>query len=213
MIGRVTSPRTVTSGQQRAETFRWHPGITAAERRRLLGLPMGRTVWFTGLSGSGKSSVAVEVERALLERGRPALILDGDNLRHGLNRDLGLSPADRAENVRRVGEVAKLFADAGWVALVPVISPYAAGRDQVRACHREADVAFAEVYVDTPLAVCQQRDPKGLYAKALAGEITGMTGMDAPYEPPTRPELHLDGTRPPDELLAAVLTLIEEPTA
>jgi bifunctional enzyme CysN/CysC len=201
----VTSPR--------AETFRWHAGITSSERRELLGLPAGRTVWFTGLSGSGKSSVAVEVERALLERGRPALILDGDNLRHGLNRDLGLSPADRVENVRRVGEVAKLFAEAGWIALVPVISPYAAGRDQVRAVHEEADVPFAEVYVDTPLAVCQQRDPKGLYAKAIAGEITGMTGMDAPYEPPTRPELHLDGTRPPDELLAAVLTLIEEPTS
>jgi bifunctional enzyme CysN/CysC len=194
------------------DTFRWHPGITSEERRELLGLPVGRTVWFTGLSGSGKSSVAVEVERALLEGGRPALILDGDNLRHGLNRDLGLSPSDRAENVRRVGEVAKLFAEAGWVALVPVISQYAAGRDQVRAVHEQDLVPFAEVYVDTPLAVCQQRDPKGLYAKAIAGEITGMTGMDAPYEPPSRPELHLDGTRPPDELLAAVLTLIEEST-
>ena len=195
----------------RSETFRWHESITAEQRRELLGLPAGRTVWFTGLSGSGKSSVSVEVERALLERGRPALILDGDNLRHGLNSDLGLAPADRTENVRRVGEVARLFAEVGWVALVPVISPYAAGRDGVRARHDAGSIPFAEVYVDTPLEVCQQRDPKGLYAKAIRGELTGMTGMDAPYEPPPHPELHLDGTRPPDELLAAVLTLIDEP--
>ncbi len=195
----------------RSETFRWHAGITSEERRELLGLPQGRTVWFTGLSGSGKSSVAVEVERVLLERGHPALILDGDNLRHGLNSDLGLSPEDRAENVRRVGEVARLFAEVGWVALVPVISPYVDGRDAVRGRHEAGAIPFAEVYVDTPLEVCQQRDPKGLYAKAIAGEITGMTGMDAPYEAPLHPELHLDGTRPPDELLAAVLTLIDGP--
>lgn len=173
--------------------FQWHEGISAQRRRALLGLPEGQTIWFTGLSGSGKSSVAVAVEQVLLEQGRPALVLDGDNLRHGLNRDLGLSPEDRAENVRRVGEVAKLFASVGWVALVPVISPYAAGRDAVRASHQAGAIRFSEIYVDTPLEVCKERDPKGLYAKAEAGELTGMTGIDAPYEAPADPELRLDG--------------------
>ncbi len=189
-------------------SFRWHDGISPADRRALLGLGEGQTIWFTGLSGSGKSSVCVEVERALLEQGRPALVLDGDNLRHGLNKDLGLSPEDRAENVRRVGEVATLFAGVGWVALVPVISPYRDGRAAVRASHVGADVRFSEVYVDTPLAVCKSRDPKGLYAKADAGELTGMTGMDAPYEAPLHPELHLDGTAPLDSLVAQVLSLL-----
>ncbi len=167
-------------------------------------------MWLTGLSGSGKSSVAVEVERALLEAGRPAVILDGDNLRHGLNRDLGLSAEDRAENVRRVGEVAKLFAGVGWVALVPVISPYIADRDAVRASHEAGGLAFREIYVDTPLEVCQSRDPKGLYAKAAAGQLTGMTGMDAPYEAPVRPDLHLDGTAAMGSLVGQVLALIGE---
>jgi bifunctional enzyme CysN/CysC len=189
--------------------FRWHDGISPQERRTLLGLSEGQTVWFTGLSGSGKSSVAVAVERALLEAGRPAIILDGDNLRHGLNRDLGLSAEDRAENVRRVGEVAKLFAGVGWVALVPVISPYVADRNKVRGSHEEGSLRFLEIYVDTPLEVCQTRDPKGLYAKAAAGEIKGMTGIDAPYEAPPNPELHLDGTAPLESLLGQVMALID----
>ena len=193
----------------RSDSFRWHHGITPDERRRLLGLPEGETVWLTGLSGSGKSSVAVELERALLEAGRPALVLDGDNLRHGLNSDLGLSPGDRRENVRRVGEVAKLFAGVGWVSIVPVISPYAAGRDAVRASHEAGGVRFCEIYVDTPLEVCKTRDPKGLYAKAEAGELTGMTGIDAPYEAPEHPELHLDGTAPLDGLVQQILVLID----
>ncbi len=191
-------------------SFRWHEGISPQERRTLLGLSQGQTVWLTGLSGSGKSSVAVEVERVLLESGRPALILDGDNLRHGLNRDLGLSAEDRAENVRRVGEVAKLFAGVGWVVLVPVISPYIAGRDAVRASHEAGGLRFAEVYVDTPLEVCQSRDPKGLYAKAAAGQLTGMTGIDAPYEAPVCPDLHLDGSAAMDSLVGQVLMLIDE---
>ncbi len=190
-------------------SFRWHDGISPQERRTLLGLPDGQTVWFTGLSGSGKSSVAVAVERMLLEAGRPAIILDGDNLRHGLNRDLGLTAEDRAENVRRVGEVAKLFAGVGWVVLVPVISPYVADRDKVRASHEEGALRFCEIYVDTPLEVCQSRDPKGLYAKAAAGELKGMTGIDAPYEAPPRPELHLDGTDALDSLVARVMALID----
>jgi bifunctional enzyme CysN/CysC len=199
---------TKAQSNDRTAAFRWHDGISPAERRELLGLPEGQTLWLTGLSGSGKSSVAVALERTLLEQGRPALVLDGDNLRHGLNADLGLSPQDRAENVRRVGEVAKLFAGVGWVAIVPVISPYAADRDRVRASHVAGGLGFSEVFVDTPLEVCQQRDPKGLYAKAIAGEITGMTGMDAPYEAPAQAELHLDGTAPLESLVAAVLELL-----
>jgi len=148
-------------------------------------------LWFTGLSGSGKSTVAVAVERQLVALGRPAYLLDGDNLRHGLNGDLGFSAEDRDENVRRASEVARLFADAGVVSLVPLISPYRAGRDRARELHKAADVPFFEVFVDTPIEVCEQRDPKGLYAQARAGEIKGFTGIDAPYEAPISPELVL----------------------
>jgi bifunctional enzyme CysN/CysC len=170
-------------------------------------------VWFTGLSGSGKSTVAAEVEERLLDAGRAAYLLDGDNLRHGLNGDLGFSADDRAENVRRIGEVARLFADAGVVALVPVISPYRADRDRVREVHRVAGLPFVEVHVDTPLEICEARDPKGLYAKARAGEITGFTGIDDPYEAPERPELRLT----PDDGDAAgqarkVLELLDAPS-
>jgi bifunctional enzyme CysN/CysC len=169
------------------ENVTWHQGAVSAADRPW----RGATVWLTGLSGSGKSTVAVEVERLLVAAGRAAYVLDGDNLRHGLNADLGFSAADRTENIRRVGEVARLFADAGVVAVVPVISPYRADRDRVRAIHDEAGLPFLEVCVDTPLEVCESRDPKGLYAKARAGEITGFTGIDAPYEPPLAPTLHL----------------------
>jgi bifunctional enzyme CysN/CysC len=165
----------------------WHDGeVTAAERPTL-----GATVWLTGLSGSGKSTVAVALERLLVGAGRPAFRLDGDNLRLGLNADLGFSAADRDENVRRAGEVARLMADAGVVAVVPLISPYRAGRDRARAVHEAAGVPFVEVFVDTPIELCEQRDPKGLYAKARAGEITGFTGIDDPYEAPERPDLVL----------------------
>ena len=165
----------------------WHAGSVARADRP----SAGATVWFTGLSGSGKSTVAAEVERSLVAAGRPAYLLDGDNLRHGLNADLGFSAGDRTENIRRVGEVARLFADAGVVALVPVISPYAADRDRARSVHEAAGLRFVEVWVDTPLDVCEARDPKGLYAKARAGEITGFTGIDDPYEPPVHPDLRL----------------------
>ncbi|MCU0275177.1 MAG: adenylyl-sulfate kinase, partial [Acidimicrobiales bacterium] len=141
----------------------WHPGhLTREERWTAIG-SAGATVWFTGLSGSGKSTVAIEVERQLLAAGRPCYLLDGDNLRHGLNGDLGFSAEDRHENVRRVGEVARLFADAGVVALVPLISPYRDDRDRARAAHEAADLAFVEVFVDTPIEECERRDPKGLY--------------------------------------------------
>jgi bifunctional enzyme CysN/CysC len=179
---------------ERSTNVTWHP--TAAER-----LTEGATVWLTGLSGSGKSTVAVATEQALLDLGRPAYVLDGDNVRHGLNGDLGFGAADRAENVRRVGHVARLFADAGVVALVPLISPYRADRDTVRAIHAEAGKRFLEVFVDTPIELCERRDPKGLYAKARAGEITGFTGIDDPYEAPTAPELVL---RPEDGDAAAM---------
>jgi bifunctional enzyme CysN/CysC len=154
----------------------------------------GATVWFTGLSGSGKSTVAVQVERGLLEQGRAAYLLDGDNLRHGLNGDLGFSSADRTENVRRASEVARLFADAGVVALVPLISPYRADRARARAIHEAADLPFLEVFINTPIEECERRDPKGLYAKARSGEITGFTGVDDPYEPPGSCELELTPT-------------------
>jgi bifunctional enzyme CysN/CysC len=184
----------------------WHPSVLRRDAR----LHPGATIWFTGLSGSGKSTVAVEVERQLVEAGRPAYLLDGDNLRQGLNGDLGFSAADRAENVRRVGEVARLFADAGVVALVPVISPYVADRARAREIHSLAGLPFLEVFVDTPLEICERRDPKGLYAKARAGEITGFTGIDDPYEAPDDPELRLTpdhGT--PAEQAAAVLGLLD----
>lgn len=164
------------------------------------------TVWFTGLSGSGKSTVAAAVERQLLEQQRPAYLLDGDNLRHGLNGDLGFSADDRDENVRRASEVARLFADAGLVSLVPLISPYRSGRDRARELHDAADLRFVEVFVDTPIELCEQRDPKGLYAKARAGEISGFTGIDDPYEAPLSPELVLQpGIGDPDAQAAEVI--------
>lgn len=172
-----------------SENVVWHHGAVGRDERwRLLGV-RGAVVWFTGLSGSGKSTVAVEVERALVAARQPAVLLDGDNLRHGLNADLGFSDADRAENVRRVGEVAMLFAEAGVAALVPLISPFRAGRDAVRAKVTERGLPFVEVFVDTPIELCERRDPKGLYAKARAGEIPEFTGISSPYEPPLAPEV------------------------
>jgi bifunctional enzyme CysN/CysC len=185
----------------------WHSGSVDRGDRP----SAGATVWFTGLSGSGKSTVAASVERSLVAAGRPAYLLDGDNLRHGLNADLGFSAGDRTENIRRVGEVARLFADAGVVALVPVISPYRADRDRVRSIHEAVGLPFVEVFVDTPLAVCEQRDPKGLYAKARAGEIRGFTGIDDPYEAPADPDLRLtpaDGD--PDAQAELVLRALDK---
>ncbi|MDE0066042.1 MAG: adenylyl-sulfate kinase [Acidimicrobiaceae bacterium] len=169
----------------------WHQGrLSRSQRWEALG-QRGATVWFTGLSGSGKSSVAVAVEQSLVESGRLAYVLDGDNIRHGLNRDLGFGASDRDENVRRVAEVGRLLADAGAVSLIPLVSPYRAARANARALHEAAQIPFIEVFVDTPLSVCEQRDSKGLYAKARAGELSGFTGIDDPYEPPLNPELRL----------------------
>ncbi len=175
----------------------WHPGRLERSRRWENTKQKGGTVWLTGLSGSGKSSVAFAAEEALVLAGRMAYVLDGDNLRFGLNADLGFSPQDRDENVRRVAEVARLMADVGCVVLVPLISPYKAARDIAREMHDTAGLAFLEVYVDTPLELCIERDPKGMYKKAQAGEIKGFTGIDDPYEEPENPGLRLtpeDGT-------------------
>jgi bifunctional enzyme CysN/CysC len=184
----------------------WHDGaVDRAERARTTG-GHGVVVWITGLSGSGKSTVGVAAEQVLVGAGRAAYLLDGDNLRHGLNADLGFSEEDRRENVRRVGEVAALVADAGLVAIVPVIAPYRSARDDVRRRVEDAGIRFLEVWMATPLEVCEERDPKGLYAQARAGELTGLTGLDAPYEPPERPELvlGLDGATVAEQVACVV---------
>jgi bifunctional enzyme CysN/CysC len=193
----------ITGPSQQESHIVWHSGAVRREDRA----GQGATVWLTGLSGSGKSSIGVELERRLVASGRPAYLLDGDNLRHGLNRDLGFSAADRAENVRRVGEVAKLLADAGLIAIVSLVSPYRADRAAVRSSHEDSGLPFLEVFVDTPLEICEQRDPKGMYAKARAGEITGFTGIDDPYEAPLSPDLLL---RPSDGDVSALTALVLE---
>ncbi|MCH8824504.1 MAG: adenylyl-sulfate kinase [Planctomycetes bacterium] len=177
--------------EQLATNITWHEGeVSHAQRNQSLG-QKGATLWMTGLSASGKSTIAVALEQVLLQQGKHAYRLDGDNIRHGLNKNLGFSAEDRAENIRRIGEVSKLFADAGILSIASFISPYTADRDLVRKLHEDAGVAFIEVYVDLPLEVAESRDPKGLYKKARAGEIKGFTGIDDPYEAPTNPELHL----------------------
>jgi bifunctional enzyme CysN/CysC len=191
-----------------SENVTYHASSLTREERRAATGHSGATVWLTGLSGSGKSTIAVELERLLVAGGTPAYMLDGDNLRHGLNGDLGFSATDRAENVRRVGEVAALFADAGMVAVVPLISPYRADRDRVRARHAERGLRFVEVFVDTPLDECERRDPKGLYKQARAGEITGFTGIDDPYEPPEGPELVLRPELAPASAAAQIAALL-----
>jgi adenylyl-sulfate kinase len=187
----------------------WHPTIIARSERWAARRLEGVTVWFTGLSGSGKSTISNEVARLLVDGGRAVYLLDGDNLRFGLNGDLGFDRVSREENVRRIGEVARLMADAGLAALVPVISPYREGRNRVRELHEAAGLRFVEVFVDTPIEECEQRDPKGLYAKARAGELSGFTGIDDPYEPPLQPDLVLDTTSAgPADLAVRVVALL-----
>jgi adenylylsulfate kinase len=169
----------------------WHEGhVEKAAREKLLG-QRGCTIWLTGLPSSGKSTVAFSLEHALIQKGRLAYVLDGDNIRHGLNKNLGFSAEDRAENIRRIGEVAKLFADAGVITLTSFVSPYKADRDLVRKLHDDSKTTFIEVFIDTPVEECEVRDPKGLYKKARAGEIKNFTGVSDPYEPPTKPEVVL----------------------
>src|SRR5215468_67269 len=180
--------------QIKATNITWHEGhVTRTEREQLL-RQKGATLWFTGLSGSGKSTIAFTLEHALVQRGHLAYVLDGDNIRHGLNKNLGFSAADREENIRRIGEVAKLFADGGLIAMTSFISPYRKDRDNVRALHVEGKLPFIEVFVNTPIVTCEQRDPKGLYKKARAGQLKNFTGIDDPYEEPLKPELTIDAT-------------------
>jgi adenylylsulfate kinase len=173
----------------KAENLTWHIGEVDREARAAAHGHRGAVLWFTGLSGSGKSTIGHRVERMLIERGAFAYVLDGDNVRHGLNSDLGFAAEDRVENIRRIGEVARLFADAGALVLSAFISPYRKDRDRVRGLMGPGE--FIEVFVDTPLEICEARDPKGLYKKARAGEISNFTGLDAPYEVPENPEVHL----------------------
>jgi len=176
-------------GREKATNVVWHSHkVTREQREELLG-QRGVVLWFTGLPASGKSTVANEVAHMLHERGHLAYVLDGDNIRHGLNKDLGFSPEDREENIRRIGEVANLFADAGIIAITAFISPYRRDRDRVRKLLGEG--RFIEVYVNCPLEVCERRDPKGMYARARRGEIPEFTGISAPYEPPEAPEIEL----------------------
>jgi adenylyl-sulfate kinase len=192
----------------RSPDVTWHAGaLTRMARWRALG-QCGATVWLTGLPGSGKSTIAAVVEELLIEQGRAACRLDGDNLRHGLCRDLGFSAEDRAENMRRVAHVARLLADAGAVAVVALVSPYATGRAQARQIHEEEDLPFLEVFVDTPLEECERRDPKGLYARARAGDLPGFTGIDDPYEPPLAPELRVTSSQSVHLAAKAVLALV-----
>ena len=176
--------------EQRSTNIKWHEGLSRESRFEQLDT-QGATLWFTGLSGSGKSTVATALEQELIGHGQHAYRLDGDNLRHGLNSDLGFSPEDRSENIRRVGEVSVLMADSGCLVLSSFISPYQKDRDQIRALHKKHDLKFIEVFIDAPVEICESRDPKGLYKKARAGEIQSFTGISAPYEAPTHPELRI----------------------
>lgn len=168
----------------------WHPNLSYDERKALR-KQHGCTIWLTGLSASGKSTIACALEQLLLQRGLASYRLDGDNIRFGLNKDLGFSEEDRNENIRRISEVSKLFADSCTICLTSFISPYRADRDRARELHKESGLRFIEVFVDVPLEVAEQRDPKGLYKKAREGIIKDFTGISAPYEPPLSPELHL----------------------
>jgi adenylyl-sulfate kinase len=191
------------------DNVRWHPGEIPRSLRTEVASGEGCTVWLTGLSGSGKSTIAHRCEMAVIETGRLSYTLDGDNIRHGLNAGLGFSATDRVENVRRVGEVARLMADAGIVVFAPLISPYAKGRLGVKYQHCNADIAFYEVHIATPLEVCEERDTKGFYAIARTGEITDFTGISAPYEAPEHPDLSIDtSTVDIDSAVTQILALI-----
>lgn len=193
--------------EQKATNVTWHEGNVTRDERQAALKQKGATLWFTGLSGSGKSTVACAFEQALLNSGINAYRLDGDNIRMGLNKNLGFSAEDRAENIRRIGEVAKLFADGCTIVVTSFISPYVVDRDGVRELHREAGLPFIEVYIKCPLEVAEERDPKGLYKKARAGEIKGFTGIDDPYEEPENAEIVIDTSEASVE--DAVETLID----
>ncbi len=196
--------------ENKATNVTWHDGeVSRADRNRLL-KQKGATIWFTGLSGSGKSTVAVAVEKVLYERGHLSYRLDGDNIRLGINKNLGFTAEDRTENIRRIGEIAKLYVDTGVIVLSSFVSPYRADRDVVRALHAEAGMDYIEVYVEVPLEEAEKRDPKGLYKKARAGLIKNFTGISDPYEAPVSPELVLHTAEMSlEQEVAAVLALLE----
>jgi adenylylsulfate kinase len=195
--------------EQKATNITWHEGsVTRQEREKLLN-QKGVIVWMTGLSASGKSTIAVILEQMLLHRKKPAYRLDGDNIRHGLNKNLGFSAEDRAENIRRIGEVAKLFADSGVIAITSFISPYKKDRDAVRASAKPGE--FIEVYVNVSLAEAEKRDPKGLYKKARAGQLKGFTGIDDPYEAPDKPEMVIETEKfQPQQAAEQILAHLEK---
>lgn len=194
---------------QKATNITWHHAtISKVDRENLLE-QKGVVIWYTGLSASGKSTIAQTVAEKLFDRGHLTYVLDGDNIRHGLNKNLGFSPEDREENIRRIGEVGKLFADAGVIAMTAFISPYRADRDNARNLHEKGN--FIEVFVDAPLSVLEDRDPKGLYKKARAGQIPEFTGISAPYEAPENPEIHLDTSKMNvEECADTVIQYLEE---
>lgn len=197
--------------EQKATNVHWHEGEVTREDRHQLLSQKGATLWFTGLSGSGKSTVAVALEKALAQRGHLTYRLDGDNIRLGINRNLGFSAEDRAENIRRIGEIAKLFVDTGVITLSSFVSPYRADRDMVRKLHDEGGMQFIEIFLDVPLEVAEQRDPKGLYKKARAGEIKNFTGIDDPYEAPLNPEVVLNSHQMSlQEEVDVLIKLLEE---
>ncbi len=189
----------------------WHESHVERSLRESLLKQKGCTIWFTGLPSSGKSTTAFTLEHELIKLGYLAYVLDGDNIRHGLNKNLGFSEADRMENIRRIGEVAKLFADAGVITMTSFISPYRRDRDLARKLHQESGLPFIEVFIDTPVDICEQRDPKGLYKKARRGEIRGFTGVDDPYEFPNQPELVVKtADKQPRELVSEILSYLRQ---
>lgn len=193
----------------KATNITWHEGHVSRDERQKLLKQKGALIWFTGLSGSGKSTIAYTLEHALVQRGHLCYVLDGDNIRHGLNKNLGFSAEDRQENIRRIAEVGKLFVDAGIITMTSFISPYRADRDAARQTLGNGE--FFEIFVDTPIDVCERRDPKGLYKKARAGEIKGFTGIDDPYEAPLKPEMVIDTSKvSPQEAAVALCELLEK---
>jgi adenylylsulfate kinase len=195
----------------KATNVTWHSThVDRNDRERLL-RQKGCTIWFTGLPSSGKSTTAFTLEHELINLGYLSYALDGDNIRHGLNKNLGFSAEEREENIRRIGEVAKLFADGGVITLTSFISPYRRDRDLARKVHNDVGLSFVEVFVDTPIEICEIRDPKGLYKKARMGEITGFTGINDPYEPPLNPEIVIrTAEHPPHIITAQILSFLKK---
>ncbi len=203
--GTILEAREVIPGKATRNDIKWHPSSLARAERWAHTGQRGATVWLTGLPASGKSTVAVALERAIVSRGRVAYLLDGDNIRHGISDDLGFSAGDRAENIRRVGHVARLFADAGVIAIASMVSPLRSDREIARELHRAAGLEFIEVHISTPVSECERRDPKGLYERARRGELRGLTGIDAPYESPEHPDLRFDTTGADIDRLASLI--------